>query len=92
MLSWMQWTTATAIGIGALFFAIGILTVMGIRKPDPGHKGFYPFETTRGDKLFLGIVTTLAFFFVWMALLGTNLAWLMVLLGLIWFFIQWIWG
>lgn len=92
MFYWMQWTTATAIGIGALFFAIGILTVLAIKRPDPGSKGFYPFITTRGDKLFLGIVSVLAFFFLWMAFLGTTLAWLMVFIGLIWFFVQWVWG
>ena len=65
MFVWMAWTTPTA----AFFITIGLMlccmTVWEIKSPTSFHKGFLPMETTRGDRLFIGLVvaayTNLAF-------------------------------
>ncbi|WP_428265700.1 DUF2160 domain-containing protein [Haliangium sp.] len=66
-MGWMAWTTPTA-----LFFVVifTLLTVMGVweqRSPTRARRGFLPLDTTRGDRLFIGLLSTA---FVHMAWLG----------------------
>jgi predicted small integral membrane protein len=55
-LTWMAWTPPTA----AFFLAIGatlaIYTALGIARPSMPRRGFLPIETTRGDRLFIGLL------------------------------------
>ncbi|MBV6273145.1 DUF2160 domain-containing protein [Alcaligenaceae bacterium CGII-47] len=56
MFSWMVWTTPTAvffIGIGCLLVG---MTVWEIKSPTVLRKGFLPMATTRGDRLFIGLL------------------------------------
>ena len=57
MLEWMHWTVPSAIGFGALFSMLGILAVVDKRSPSVPRKGFLPMETTRGDRVFISMVT-----------------------------------
>lgn len=56
MLNWMMWTPPTAI----FFVCIGLLlvgmTVWELRRPTRLTKGFLPIATTRGDRLFIGLL------------------------------------
>lgn len=68
-LSWMQWTPLT---IGAFFTLVGTLTVMTIwdvKKPSEARKGFLPIAFTRGERLFLSIITFFSVLFLFMAFL-----------------------
>ncbi len=67
-LEWMAWTTPTALFFVAVFLMLGLMTVLGMRKPAYARKGFLPIETTRGDRLYIGLIVC--------ALI--NLAWLLV--------------
>ncbi|MGS0755637.1 DUF2160 domain-containing protein [Roseateles sp. GG27B] len=55
MFSWMYWTTPVAI-----FSVVGLLlagmTVWEIKSPTVLRKGFLPMRTTRGDRLFIGLL------------------------------------
>jgi predicted small integral membrane protein len=55
-LSWMAWTTPVAL----FFIAIGCLlagmTLWEVRSPTVERKGFLPMRTTRGDRLFIGLL------------------------------------
>jgi predicted small integral membrane protein len=55
-LTWMAWTKPVAI----FFVAIGLLligmTAWEIRVPTVARKGFLPLVTTRGDRLFVGLL------------------------------------
>jgi len=57
MFSWMYWTFPVAV----FFISIGLIllgmTVWEIRSPSPTRKGFLPIATTRGDRLFIGLVS-----------------------------------
>jgi predicted small integral membrane protein len=70
----MQWTPPT---IGLFIAVITILTIMtiwDIRSPSVPRKGFLPVGFTRGERLFLSVVTFLGTILAWMALLpDTNL-------------------
>ena len=56
MLSWMVWTTPVAV----FFCCVGLLlvgmTAWEIKSPTVMRKGFLPIATTRGDRLFIGLL------------------------------------
>lgn len=55
-LSWMAWTTPIAIFfISVLFMLIG-MTIWQVKSPSLERKGFLPISTTRGDRLFIGLL------------------------------------
>jgi predicted small integral membrane protein len=68
-LDWMEWTTPTfIIFIGVILMLTG-MTIWDIRNPSTARKGFFGVPFTRGDRLFLSIVTFLGTFILWMAFL-----------------------
>ncbi len=55
-LSWMAWTTPIAIFfISVLIMLIG-MTIWPVKSPSIERKGFLPISTTRGDRLFIGLL------------------------------------
>lgn len=57
-MNWMAWTTPSAmffLGIGLILTA---MTIWEIRSPCIERKGFLPITTTRGDRLFVGLLTS----------------------------------
>lgn len=56
-LSWMAWTTPIAIFfISVLIMLIG-MTIWQVKSPSFERKGFLPIATTRGDRLFIGLLS-----------------------------------
>ena len=55
-MAWMAWTGPTA----AFFIAIAVIlaaySVWGVLSPSTPQKGFLPMVTTRGDRLFVGLL------------------------------------
>ncbi|ABA75369.1 putative small integral membrane protein [Pseudomonas sp. GM25] len=56
MMEWMSWTVPTA----AFFIVIGLIlvgmTTWELRSPSILRRGFLPIATTRGDRLFIGLL------------------------------------
>jgi predicted small integral membrane protein len=68
MFSWMAWTQPVAIffaSIGALLIA---MTVWELRAPTVARKGLLPVVTTRGDRLFIGLLTAAYINLAWTGL------------------------
>jgi predicted small integral membrane protein len=57
MFAWMSWTLPVAV----FFISIGLMlvgmTVWEIKSPTRMRKGLLPIATTRGDRLFIGLLT-----------------------------------
>ena len=57
MFDWMAWTLPVAV----FFVCIGLMlvgmTVWEIKSPTVMRKGFLPIPTTRGDRLFIGLLS-----------------------------------
>jgi predicted small integral membrane protein len=70
---WMYWTWQSGVAIVALFTAIALMGVWDAQSPSIPRKGFYPIKTTRGDRLFIGIITSIFIFLVWLLLVGNTL-------------------
>jgi predicted small integral membrane protein len=79
-LSWMAWTWQTA-----TFFVVilVLITSMGIWEwlsPGGGPRdGILGLRTTRGDRLFISLLTAAFIHLAWLGLVGTNLIWAMLL-------------
>ena len=56
MFEWMAWTTPVAVFFGCIVLMIAGMTVWEIKSPTLMRKGFLPMATTRGDRLFIGLL------------------------------------
>jgi len=90
--SWMYWTWPSGLAIGGLFFAIFLMGIWDAASPAIPRKGFFPIKTTRGDRFFIGIISMIAIFLIWLALAGAAALWVPLLLSIAWFAIEGRWG
>lgn len=56
MFNWMAWTTPVAVFFVCVLFMLIGMTVWEIKSPTVMRKGFLPMATTRGDRLFIGLL------------------------------------
>jgi predicted small integral membrane protein len=52
----MVWTTPVAVFFTCIVLMLIGMTVWEIRSPTVERKGFLPLKTTRGDRLFIGLL------------------------------------
>jgi predicted small integral membrane protein len=90
-MEWMAWTLPTAL----FFIAVGLMllgmTVLELRRPCIERRGFLPIVTTRGDRLFIGLLAS-----AYLHLLITGVSdwplWVASLLSLAWLVLVLRWG
>ena len=56
MFDWMVWTTPVAVFFSCIVLALAGMTVWELKSPTLSRKGFLPMQTTRGDRLFIGLM------------------------------------
>jgi predicted small integral membrane protein len=54
----MAWTMPVAIFFASIFLLLCGMTFWEIKSPTSLRRGFLPIETTRGDRLFIGLLAT----------------------------------
>lgn len=69
MLEWMHWTVPSAVGIFGVFALIIGLNILDKFNPGYARKGFLPMETTRGDRVFVCIISTIIIWIFWLRFL-----------------------
>ena len=57
MFEWMAWTTPVAVFFTCIALMLGCMTVWEIKSPTTERKGWLPIATTRGDRLFIGLLS-----------------------------------
>ena len=57
MFEWMAWTTPVAVFFSCIALMMAGMTLWEIKSPTTLRKGFLPMETTRGDRLFIGLLS-----------------------------------
>ena len=57
MFAWMVWTTPVAVFFICIALMLVAMTVWEIKQPTVMRKGFLPLATTRGDRLFIGLLS-----------------------------------
>jgi predicted small integral membrane protein len=71
----MAWTPPTALffaGIAAILIA---MTVWQLASPTGVCRGFLPIATTRGDRLFIGLLGSAYIHLAWLAITDASLWW-----------------
>jgi predicted small integral membrane protein len=56
MFEWMAWTRPVAIFFIAIVGMLIAMTVWEIKRPTTERQGWLPIATTRGDRLFIGLL------------------------------------
>lgn len=57
-MNWMVWTLPTAGFFSAIALILAGMTVWQYFSPSIERKGFLPISTTRGDRLFIGLLSS----------------------------------
>ena len=57
MFDWMAWTLPVAVFFTCVVLMLVGMTVWELRTPTVLRKGWLPIATTRGDRLFIGLLT-----------------------------------
>lgn len=75
MFDWMVWTAPVAIFFGCIALLLAGMTVWELRSPTVERKGFLPIATTRGDRLFIGLLAAAYINLAFVGLAGRLTAW-----------------
>ncbi len=57
MFDWMAWTLPVAVFFTCIVLMLIGMTVWEIKSPTTLRRGWLPMETTRGDRLFIGLLS-----------------------------------
>lgn len=73
-MAWMSWTLPTALFFLSIFLILAGMTAWQIASPSVERKGFLPLETTRGDRLFIGLLSSAYIHLAFVALTDVHIA------------------
>ncbi|WP_355660220.1 DUF2160 domain-containing protein [Halomonas salifodinae] len=90
-MSWMVWTLPTAVFFSTIAAMLAGMTAWEVISPSVERKGFLPIATTRGDRLFIGLLSAA---YIHLAVIGfTPLSiWLALAVSVAWLLILMRWG
>ncbi|WP_316160454.1 DUF2160 domain-containing protein [Bradyrhizobium sp. SZCCHNRI20481] len=71
-IAWMAWTAPTAIFFATLACTLGVMTLLAARYPEAERVGVLRIPTTRGDRLFISLISAAVIHLVWIGLVGTD--------------------
>ena len=75
MFDWMAWTTPVAVFFTCIVLMLIGMTVWEIKSPTTLRKGFLPLETTRGDRLFIGLLSAAYVNLIFLGISGKLVQW-----------------
>ncbi|MGB0722631.1 MAG: DUF2160 domain-containing protein [Gammaproteobacteria bacterium] len=79
-LSWMAWTWQTATFFAIIAALLVLMTVLEIRNPGGNPRdGILGLTTTRGDRLFISLLSAAYVHIIWLFLFGMPLWWASVI-------------
>ena len=90
LFSWMAWTAPVAIFFSAIVAMLVGMTMWELRSPSIMRRGFLPIATTRGDRLFIGLLGAAYINLAWTGLtnlpqwLGAALSFVVLLIVMRW--------
>ncbi len=91
MFSWMVWTTPVAVFFSCIVLMLVGMTVWEIRSPCAERRGFLPIVTTRGDRLFIGLLGSA---YLHLLVVGVTdwSTWIASALSVVWLLVVMRWG
>ena len=76
MLDWMVWTTPVAIFFTCIGLMLVGMTVWELKSPTTLRRGWLPMDTTRGDRLFIGLLIAAYINLIFIGLAGKLQEWM----------------
>jgi predicted small integral membrane protein len=78
-MDWMAWTVPTALFFGAIATLLLAMTAWQVLSPSVERRGRLPMPTTRGDRLFIGLLASAYIHLAWIGLTGLPIWWALAL-------------
>ena len=75
MFEWMAWTTPVAVFFCSIVLMLACMTVWELKSPTVERKGWLPIATTRGDRLFIGLLSAAYVNLAFVAVSEKMIAW-----------------
>ncbi len=82
MFEWMAWTLPTAIFFIVIALILVAMTVWETVSPTVERRGLLPIATTRGDRLFIGLLGSAYIQLIWLATTDLSL-WIALAIALV---------
>jgi predicted small integral membrane protein len=90
-MSWMAWTSVTATFFSVIAGILVVMTILEIKVPSIEKKGFLPMATTRGDKLFISLLSSAYIHLCFLAFIDVRL-WIALCISILWSAVVFKWG
>jgi predicted small integral membrane protein len=90
-LEWMAWTWPTAAFFATIALMLVAMTGLEVVWPTVERRGLLPIRTTRGDRLFIGLLGSAYLHLGWLAAIDAAL-WGASILALVWMAVMLRWG
>ncbi len=90
-LEWMAWTMPTAIFFIAIFLLLVSMGIWQVLQPSIDRRGLLPISTTRGDRLFIGLLGSAYIHLAWIGLTSYSL-WIAFAIAMVWMIGVMRWG
>jgi predicted small integral membrane protein len=90
-MEWMAWTLPTAIFFAVIALLIAVYAVLGIARPSLPRRGLLPMATTRGDRLFVGLLGSAYINLAWAGIEGSS-QWVAVAISVLFMLAVGRWG
>lgn len=83
-LSWMAWTMPTVLFFTGIALILAVMTAWQIVRPSLPRRGVLPIATTRGDRLFIGLLGAAFLHLAWLALATGQPLWIASAVAAVW--------
>jgi len=90
-LEWMAWTPVTAGFFCVIAMILIGMTVWEVLSPCVARRGFLPLTSTRGDRLFIGLLGSAYIHLLWVGLTDLSL-WIATVISICFLIILMRWG
>ena len=71
-IAWMAWTPPTAVFFALLAMTLGTMTWLAAAYPEAERIGILRIPTTRGDRLFVSLISAAVVHLLWIGFVGTD--------------------
>ncbi|SDZ52217.1 DUF2160 domain-containing protein [Pseudomonas sp. NFIX28] len=90
-MEWMNWTAPTAAFFGVIALILAGMTGWELRSPSVARRGLLPIATTRGDRLFIGLLGSAYLHLLVIGVTDWSI-WVAFVLSLVWLLAVMRWG
>ena len=83
--TWMQWTGIVAVFFTCVVVMLAAMTIAQLVYPTVERRGVLPLKTTRGDRLFIGLLGSAYIHLIWIGLLPASWPlWIATIISFCW--------